>query len=151
MYLDAGTWVASITQADPRTLLADALASRPPAIEVADGLPSREMSVNIRGNLMIPTVNLARWAAWQAGSTAPTTAERLADARSANILTPDEADALTQVWKASLELQSKRWMDRIHDQDATAWDMPALQRSTFGAAARLLSQVMSSVERRVSD
>ena len=151
VYLDAGTWVASITKANPRTLLADALASRPPAIEVADGLPSREMSVDVRENLMIPTVNLARWAAWQAGSPAPTTAERLSHARSADILTSDEADALTQVWKASLELQSKRWMDHIHDQDATAWDMPALQRSTFGAAARLLSQVMSSVEHRAGD
>lgn len=148
VFLDAGTWVASITQVDPGALLADALRSRPPAIEVEDGLPSRDMSVNVRENLMIPTVKLARWAAYRAGSLAPTTAQRLIDARSAGVLSPDEADALTQVWKSALGLQSKRWLDRIHDQDATAWDMPALQRSTFGAAARLLSQVMSSVADR---
>ena len=148
VYLDAGTWVASLVQVDARTLLDDALASRPPAIELADGLPSRDMSINVRAGLMIPTVNLARWAAYQAGSTAPTTAQRLIDARTAAVLTTDEADALTQVWKSSLELQSRRWMDHVHDQDATAWDVPALQRSTYGAAARLLSQVMSSVETR---
>lgn len=148
VFLDAGTWVASIAAVDSQALLRDALASRPPAIEVEDGLPSREMSVNIRENLMIPTVKLARWAAHRAGSLAPTTAQRLIDARTASVLTADEADALTQVWKSALGLQSKRWMDHIHDQDATAWDMPALQRSTFGAAARLLSQVMSSVAHR---
>lgn len=148
IYLDAGTWAASVASVDSRALLDDALASRPPAIELEDGLPSRDMTVNVRENLMIPTVKLARWAAHEAGSLAPTTAQRLIHARTASILTADESDALTQVWKSALGLQSKRWLDRIHDQDATAWDMPALQRSTFGAAARLLSQVMSSVADR---
>lgn len=148
VYLDAGTWVASIARVDAHALLVDALAARPPALEVEDGLPSRDMSMNVRENLMIPTVKLARWAAHEAGSLAPTTAQRLIDAHSAGILTRDEMDALTQVWKSALQLQSRRWIDRIHDQDATAWDMPALQRSTFGAAARLLSQVMSSVAQR---
>lgn len=151
VYLDAGTWVASLTRVAGRVLLEDALASRPPALEVADGLPSHDMNVNVRENLMIPTVKLARWAAHEAGSLAPTTAQRLIHAHSAGILTGDETDALTQVWKSALELQSRRWMDGIHDQDATAWDMPALQRSTFGAAARLLSQVMSSVAQQHED
>lgn len=146
-FLDAGTWVASITTADPEQLLRDALASRPPALEVYEGLPSLDMVVNIRENLMIPTVMIARWAAHSSGSQAPTTAQRLLDARG-RALTDDEVDALTQVWKSALSLQSKRWLDRIHDRRTTAWDLPALQRATFGAAARLLSEVLTSVAAR---
>lgn len=145
-FLDAGTWVAAIAQVDEQALLRDALASRPPAVETYEGLPSLDMVVNIRKNLMIPTVKIARWAAHKAGSLAPTTAQRLIDAR--GVLSNDEADALTQVWTSALSLQSKRWMDHIHDQETTAWELPALQRATFGASARLLSEVLSSIEAR---
>ncbi|MFP7366526.1 putative nucleotidyltransferase substrate binding domain-containing protein [Corynebacterium callunae] len=145
-FLDAGTWVASIANVDEKALLRDALDSRPPAVETYEGLPSLDMVVNVRENLMIPTVKIARWAAHRAGSLAPTTAQRLIDAR--GVLTNDETDALTQVWKSALSLQSKRWMDHIHDKETTAWELPALQRATFGAAARLLSEVIRSIEAR---
>ena len=146
IYLDAGTWVAAIAQIDEHALLADALASRPPAVETYAGLPSLDMVVNIRENLMFPTIKIARWAAHKAGSLAPTTAQRLTDAR--GIITNDEADALTQVWSSALDLQSKRWMDHIHEQETTAWELPGLQRATFGAAARMLSEVLRSIETR---
>lgn len=146
VFLDAGTWAAKTANVDTEALLHDALASRPPTLHVLDGLPSLDHAVSIRENLLIPTVKIARWAAYSAGSLAPTTAERLAQA--GDFLSSDEVDYLTQVWKAGLELQSKRWMDHIHDQNATAWDMPALQRTTFGAAARMLSNVMHSVAQR---
>ena len=149
VYLDAGTWVAAIAEVDDKALLQDALSSRPPAVETYEGLPSLDMVVNIRENLMIPTVKIARWAAHKAGSLAPTTAQRLVDAR--GVLTNDEVDALTQVWTSALSLQSKRWMDHIHDQETTAWELPALQRATFGASARLLSEVLRSVEAREID
>ncbi|ALC05314.1 hypothetical protein CDES_04345 [Corynebacterium deserti GIMN1.010] len=145
-FLDAGTWVADIVEVDDHALLQDALDSRPPAVETYEGLPSLDMAVNVREDLMIPTVKIARWAAHQAGSLAPTTAQRLIDAR--GVLTIDEADALTQVWKSALNLQSRRWMDHIHEQHATAWELPALQRATFGASARLLSEVLRSIEAR---
>lgn len=143
-YLDAGGWLAKQASYDSRELLVDALNSRPDNVTASDGLPDESFLINIFQDLLLPTSKLARWAF----PSVPNTLQRLNDAVLIDTLTEEESDSLQQVWRSGLELQSQRWMNHIENQETSAEEMPALQRSTYGAAGRMLSDVMYSVAAR---
>ena len=121
---------------------------RPPAIEVIDGLPKRDRVVDMHAELVVPLAKLARWASMRAGSTVTETDRRIAAAEVAGVLSHHEAAYAREAWTAAITLQLHRWADRAGGH-VMRWDLlPQLDRSAFGAASRLLSDVFAAVEAR---
>lgn len=144
---DAGTWLldAVIARGAADLLLEDALQYQPAAVQLQDGLPVQDVPVNIRKDLLYPIIAVARWASVAAGSNAISTPERLAAAEQAGVLSPAQASDLLEAWNAGLTLQFRRFADRVHTSYTTAAYLLPIQRSTFGAAARMVAGVMHSL------
>ncbi|MBC3186336.1 hypothetical protein H7347_07085 [Corynebacterium sp. zg-331] len=106
--------------------LDQALRQRPPAMRTLDGLPDLDATVSIQEHLLGPAALLRQCA---------------------HHLTQEENESLTQAWITGMELEAQRWRDRVPS-TLPARDLPALQRSAFGAAARSLSLVIRSVAAR---
>ncbi|WP_192795848.1 MULTISPECIES: putative nucleotidyltransferase substrate binding domain-containing protein [unclassified Corynebacterium] len=155
LFADAGTWVAAelaaavASDAELSTpLLSHAAKVRPPAIEVIDGLPKRDRVVDMHAELVVPLAKLARWASMRAGSTVTETDRRIAAAEVAGVLSHHEAAYAREAWTAAITLQLHRWADRAGGH-VMRWDLlPQLDRSAFGAASRLLSDVFAAVDTR---
>lgn len=147
IFADAGTWLLDevLRRKEHHCLLVDAIALRPPAVQVYEGLPDRDVSVDVRRDLLYPIIAIARWAGVAAGSTALTTLDRIAAGLAAGVLNQAQADYLREAWDAGLQLQFRRWTDRIDNQSSTAEYLPALQRSIYGASSRLVSEVAHSL------
>lgn len=147
VFADAGTWCLQEVLAleHPQPLLREALKHRPPKIRLASGLPDREVSIDFRRNLLYPIIALARWAGVAAHSHEFSTPRRLADAQAAQILSEQQVDALLTAWEAGLKLQFRRFAARVHNHPTTIGDLSAIDRSTFGASTRLVSEVMYAV------
>ena len=62
-------------------------------------------------------------------------------------MTANQADYLRQAWHAGLQLQLQRFVDRVHSHETTAESLPAIQRSVFGASARMVSDVAHALAR----
>ncbi|NLA56585.1 MAG: hypothetical protein GX859_09900 [Corynebacterium humireducens] len=139
--IDAGL-VPSPTPQLP--LLELAVAHRPPALQITDGLPDPDMPVDIPATLLQPISDVARWAAPGTRSTL----DRLSAGLEAGVLTEDEVEALAQAWETALALQFRRWADRVEKQDVTLGDLPALHRSAYGATARMVAGVLRSLAGR---
>ncbi|KQB86024.1 hypothetical protein Clow_01767 [Corynebacterium lowii] len=129
-----------VPEPPPQPELEQALAQRPPAMRTIDGLPDLNAEVDIHAHLIAPAATLAHWAAQTPALSTP---ERLAQTK----LTAEEAEALLQAWNTGMELEAQRWRDRVPT-TLTARELPALQRSAFGAAARSVSLVIRSVAAR---
>ncbi|MBG9319344.1 nucleotidyltransferase [Corynebacterium belfantii] len=147
VFADAGTWCLEevVALPDHKPLLTDAIEHRPPTLRTHDGLPSRDMSVDIRKDLLYPIIAIARWAGVAAHSRDFSTRRRIPAAVAAGILTTSQADFLRQAWDAGLQLQFRRWTDRVHSHAATAESLPAIQRSIYGASSRLVSDVIRAL------
>ncbi|WP_460490625.1 putative nucleotidyltransferase substrate binding domain-containing protein, partial [Corynebacterium nasicanis] len=83
-----------------------------------------------------------------AGSPRGTTLERLTAAREKDILTADEAAALGQAWSTGLGMELRSWRHGTWGQEETMRSLPALDRSAYGAAARLVSVALRSIAGR---
>lgn len=144
---DAGTWILDeVVRLDNHLpLLQEAIAHHPPHVVVRNGLPDRDVAVDVRQDLLYPIIAIARWAGTAASSTEFSTPARIEAATKANILTQDQANFLATAWKSGLQLQFRRWTDRVHNQAATAETLPSIQRSIFGASCRMVSEVMHSL------
>ena len=68
---------------------------------------------------------------------------RVRDAQQAGVMTANQADYLRQAWHAGLQ----RFVDRVHSHETTAESLPAIQRSVFGASARMVSDVAHALAR----
>ncbi len=139
--IDAGLVPSPTPQ---RFLLELAVAHRPPALQVFDGLPDPDMPADIPATLLQPIADVARWAAPGSGSTL----DRLLAGAEAGTLTRDEAESLSQAWETALALQFRRWADHVDRQEATLRDLPALHRSAYGAAARSVAGVLRALAGR---
>lgn len=144
---DAGTWILDqVVRLDNHLpLLHEAIAHHPPSVVVRNGLPDREVAVDVRADLLYPIIAIARWAGTAAHAAEFSTPARIAAATEAHILSADQAGFLNQAWQSGLQLQFRRWTDRIHNQAATADYLPAIQRSVFGASCRMVSEVLHSL------
>lgn len=129
-------------------LLERAIAHRPPAVRLTEGRPDYDTDVNIHATLMDPAVDVARWAGLLASSTETTTRARLSDALAAGILTADEADSLTQAWNTGAALEMNRWYDNLPGDTTLIANLSAVDRSAYGAAARLVASALRSLAAR---
>ncbi|MCK7642785.1 nucleotidyltransferase [Corynebacterium sp. CCM 8835] len=148
---DAGDWFtrAVIERCrDFTPLLAEAVEHRPPAVRSREGLPRKDVAIDVQGQLLTPLGQIARWAGVAAGCTQTGVPERIGAARAAGVLLPSEADYLLEAWEAGLELTLTRWLERVQDEPTTLDMLPQLQRSTFGAACRMLADVTRSTAER---
>lgn len=126
-------------------LLREALAQRPPALRQHLGLPDREQEVDVQAHLLAPIRAIARWAA-----PAPRpTPDRLAIGRERQLLTPEDAQALTQAWETGLALELRAWFDHAATTGLTLQDLPALDRTAYGAACRMVAEVFDSLQARL--
>lgn len=126
-------------------LLERAVSRRPPRLRSLDGLPDRAMPVDVPADLLAPVADLARWASLAAGAAVSQTPERLTAGRASGFLSGGEADALRQAWETGLSLWFRRWADRVEGQPAQLDDLTALDRSAYGAAARMIAAVIRSL------
>lgn len=131
-----------------RPMLATALRKHPPALQVDLGLPRREGVVDIREDLVLPVVGVARWAGVTAGSEATGTLARLRAAAKEGVLTNAEADHLGLAWRSGLGLRLTRWVQRLSTHPSELANMPQLQRTTYGAACRMVAEVERSLSER---
>lgn len=151
VFADAGTWLREHLLRHLGTvlpLLHEAIDHRPPALRSEHGLPDRDAVVDIGRELLTPVTTIARWAGLSARTHCLATQEYLHAAHAAGILNEDEADLLQQGWLTGLDLQFHRWMDHVESRETTAADLPALQRSAFGAASRGVAWVVRSLAAR---
>ncbi|MBN9644702.1 putative nucleotidyltransferase substrate binding domain-containing protein [Corynebacterium mendelii] len=151
-FVDAGNWMAPLVMELDKTgapLFEQVLATRPPMLKKTAGLPARDSVVDIRGHLITPVADLARWAAFSAGSGVTPTLDRLSAAQAAGVLTADETDYLRQAWAAALSLVFERWFEGLDDGPQDYQMVPQVQRSIYGAACRSLSEVIASVQTRL--
>ncbi|MDO5669649.1 MAG: putative nucleotidyltransferase substrate binding domain-containing protein [Corynebacterium sp.] len=129
-------------------LLAPSLAHLPPMLRLAEGLPDYDTPVDVRGSLMDPVVAVARWAGLLAGARGGNAPHRLGTAQHQGILTEDEAEALTQAWSTGLSMELRAWRHGTWGQEETMRSLPSLDRSAYGAAARLVSVALRSIAGR---
>lgn len=125
-------------------LLQDALNKRPPAVQLVDGLPDRNVEVDIQSTLLAPIAAIARWAA---PSPRPTP-DRLAIAGERELLQVSEVDALTAAWETGLQIELGRWYDHVADHPAILADLTPYTRTAYGSATRTVAEVISALEAR---
>lgn len=131
-----------------QVLIAPSLAHLPPTLRLTEGLPDHDMPVDVRGTLMEPVVAVARWAGLLSSASSGDAPHRLDWARRQGILTQDEAEALTQAWVTGLGMQLRAWRHGTWGQEETLRSLPSLDRSAYGAAARLVSVALRSIAGR---
>ncbi|MCS4491613.1 nucleotidyltransferase [Corynebacterium sp. ES2794-CONJ1] len=149
VFADAGTWLLAhvVNQENAAVeLLKEAFTYRPPAVRMNSGLPDLKAHIDIRQSLLYPIIALARWAGVAAKSQEFSTPARLNSAVLAGTLEAAQADYLRTAWESGLGLQFRRFTDRVHGHETTAASLPAIQRSTYGASTRMVSDVFSSLE-----
>lgn len=147
---DLGAASHPLTDADRASLLRFAMEHVPPAVHVADdGLPDLNSSLHIRDHLLAPIVHVAQWATATTSGSELTTLSRLAAAQDAGILRDAEAAALAQGFRSGVRLQLQRWADGVYNSDVSVADLPALQRSEYGAAAREVAQALRALSSRI--
>ncbi|GAB3939059.1 hypothetical protein GCM10028828_00470 [Corynebacterium tapiri] len=139
--------LAHPTAAEPE-LLQLAVDHRPPSVSTQDGLPDRSAPVALEGAIMRPVADLARWAAAGQAGQLTATPDRLAAGTSNGLLTEDESAALLQAWTTGLTLCLRRWAGRVSDREVTLGDLPAIDRSAYGDAARTVSTCIRAVAAR---
>ncbi|MCK7638134.1 nucleotidyltransferase [Corynebacterium sp. P7202] len=150
-FVDAGSWFTPAVidrTSDFTPLLVEAVENRPPAVRSREGLPRKDVPIDVTGQLLTPLGQIARWAGTAAGCARTGVVERIGAARSAGVLLDSEADYLLEAWEAGLELTLTRWLERVQDEPTTLDMLPQLQRSTFGAACRMLADVTRSTAER---
>ncbi|MCF4006754.1 hypothetical protein L1O03_06115 [Corynebacterium uropygiale] len=147
---DLGTPVHPLSDEQRISLLRHAVEHTPPAVHAADGgLPDLSASLHIRDHLLVPIVHVAQWATATTPGSEHTTLHRLEVARDAGALTDAEQSALSQGFRSGVRLQLQRWSDRVYDSDVSVADLPALQRSEYGAAAREVAQALHALSSRI--
>ncbi|MDO4910578.1 MAG: putative nucleotidyltransferase substrate binding domain-containing protein [Corynebacterium sp.] len=135
-----------LTREEGKRLADYALEHRPPALQVQDGLPSKESSVDIHADLIVPVVAMARWAAIDSGVCCSNTMVRLNEQTS---LLAAETDSLREAWRTGMALQLANWSDKIHVE--TYEEMSQIQRAQFGASARAVADTIRAVADRLAN
>ena len=130
-----------------QALLEEALAQRPPALKVVDGLPDRDAAVDIKATLLSPIAAIARWAA---PGPRPTV-DRLAIGVERDLLSAADAEALDLAWRTGYALELRRWYEGVSDHSATLRDLPPLDRTAYGSACRIVSAAFESIARRAEE
>ncbi len=127
-------------------LLDEALSLRPPAHKVVNGLPDPDSEVDIESYLLAPIAGIARWAA---PSPRPTL-DRLEIAIERQLLSPSESQSLASAWETAISIAMRRWLANMDGRSTTLDNLPALDRTAYGAACRLVAQTFAAISARYS-
>lgn len=127
-------------------LLQEALDLRPPALAVVNGLPDPETQVDIEAYLLAPIAGIARWAT---PSPRPTL-DRLEIAIERQLLSPSEAQSLSVAWETGISIEMRRWLENMDGRSTTLANLPALDRTAYGAACRLVAETFAAISARES-
>lgn len=127
-------------------LLEEALAIRPPGMTYVNGLPDPEMEVDVEAYLLAPIAGIARWAA---PSPRPTL-DRLEIAIERQLLNPSESEALAVAWEAAVSIEMRRWLENVESHSTTFANLPALDKTAYGAAARMVAEAFAAISARES-
>ncbi|MEK0145668.1 putative nucleotidyltransferase substrate binding domain-containing protein [Corynebacterium yonathiae] len=130
-----------------QALLEEALAQRPPALKMVDGLPDRDADVDIKATLLSPIAAIARWAA---PGPRPTV-DRLAIGVERDLLSAADAESLDLAWRTGYALELRRWYERVSEHSTTLRDLPPLDRTAYGSACRIVSATFESIARRAEE
>ena len=130
-----------------QALLEEALAQRPPALKMVDGLPDRDAAVDIKATLLSPIAAIARWAA---PGPRPTV-DRLAIGVERDLLSAADAESLDLAWRTGYALELRRWYEGVSDRPVTLRDLPPLDRTAYGSACRIVSAAFESISRRAEE
>ena len=125
-------------------LLDEALALRPPALEVVNGLPDPDSVVDIESFLLAPTAGIARWAA---PSPRPTL-DRLEIAVERQLLTPSESQSLGVAWETGVSIAMRRWLENMDGRSTTLSICRRLDRTAYGAACRMVAGTLAAIAAR---
>lgn len=125
-------------------LLNEALALRPPALKVVNGLPDPDSEVDIEEYLLAPVAGIARWAA---PSPRPTI-DRLEIAIERQLLSASESQSLTVAWETAISIAMRRWLANMDGRLTTLDNLPALDRTAYGAACRLVAETFAAISAR---
>lgn len=149
---DAGSWFSNavVAQANgvQEALWQEVLRHRPPSVRVSGGLPDRDIEIDLARNLLHPVTRITRWAGVVSGYSGTYTRQRLEHARQAGVLSLEETTLLAEAWRAGHALRLQRWLMGLGRHTEFLADMPPLQRSTFGASCRAVSDVTRAVAAR---
>ena len=127
-------------------LLDEALSLRPPALKVVNGLPDPDSEVDIESYLLAPIAGIARWAA---PSPRPTL-DRLEIAIERQLLSQSESQSLAVAWETAISIAMRRWLANMDGRSTTLDNLPALDRTAYGAACRLVAQTFAAISARYS-
>ena len=134
--VDSGLAVGNGGEAE---LFAAAQAARPPALQLVEGLPDRYADVDISEFLLAPIAAIARWAA-----PAPRpTPDRLAIGAERELLTHDQAQALTMAWETGMRLELRHWVEHIDREDLVVADLAPIERTAYGSACWAVSSILN--------
>lgn len=123
-------------------LLSDASAARPRAVTFVAGMPDRDATADIRRDVINPCVSLARWAAVRAATASGYTPDRL----HSPALSADESEYVRDAWRTGIKIDLEQWRNRSHADFID--DLSHIHRSAYGASARMISEVITSVVTR---
>lgn len=125
-------------------LFAEAMSQRPPALQLVNGLPDRDVLVDVHATLISPIAAIARWAA-----PAPRpTPDRLAIGQERELLSPGDAQSLVLAWGTAQSLAWRNWLDKVDDHPLRLGDLPPLDRTAYGSACRMVAEVVESLGAR---
>ncbi|AZA13075.1 putative nucleotidyltransferase substrate binding domain-containing protein [Corynebacterium choanae] len=148
MMLDAGSWMTPAVLAalhDRALLQAAVLRSRPPQLKAHHLLPASDSIVDVRGHLITPLSDLARYIAAAAGSPTTRHSERIDAGVQAGVITAATAESLQQCTVAGLQLVFSRFAEGVADLPEPYAMVPQLERSMYGASCRNLSTIIAAV------
>lgn len=131
---------------DP-ALLRRAVGHRPAGLHAIDGLPDHSVLAEVRGNLLVPVADVARWAAGSEAGRLPRTPDRLTAGVTAGVLTENERADLEQAWHTALGLSLRRWVDRVSDSGPLS-ELSGLDRSAYGESGRTIGAVIRALATR---
>lgn len=129
-----------------RLLLTDALARRARLRSLLIREPwRRSWTYDIKEHALLPLVNLARWAALVAGSSALSTRERLLDAGGSTVLSQEQSTSLAEVFEVlqrlRLRYQLMQSREGVTPSDDLVFDaMSPIDRSIVAQAVREIAQ-----------
>lgn len=135
-----------------RLLLREMLSRRAQLHPVRDALRLRSGPFDLKAHGVLPIVNIGRWAALHAGSTALPTVDRLRSAAGSEMVPADRADTLIESFRVlqrlRLQHQLRQLRDGVEPADQVDLDaMSPIDRSVLAQAVREVAAAQRRMDR----
>ena len=135
-----------------RLLLREMLSRRAHLHPLRDALRLRSGPFDIKGHAVLPIVNIGRWAALNAGSTALPTVDRLRSAAGSEMVPADRADTLIEAFRALQRLRLQHQLRQLREgtepSDQLTLDaLTTIDRSVLAQAVREVAAAQRRMDR----